>query len=115
MIRRALFCTLSKALQRYCGKFANTTDAYSKTDLRSLPAIPMEQAEDELVSFQSGKQRKLPPGIVVYEDIQLYFQNLSNAERPNRGLEIGTGQRLLFSTLTERIATSGDENGLFLF
>ena len=33
MIRRALFCTLSKAMQRYCGKFAKTTDAYSRTDL----------------------------------------------------------------------------------
>ena len=31
MIRRALFCTLSKAMQRYCGKFAKTTDAYSRT------------------------------------------------------------------------------------
>ena len=36
MIRRALFCTLSKALQRYCGKFAKTTEAYSRTDDDSL-------------------------------------------------------------------------------
>ena len=49
MIRRALFCTLSKAMQRYCGKFAKTTDAYSRTDLSRLKLVNV--AGDDYQSY----------------------------------------------------------------
>ena len=75
MIRRALSCTLSTAIQRYCGRFAKTTNAYSRTNLcrEQYTATKSPSCTPQPFSFLRAQRRQFDFSLCMYVCMYMYM------------------------------------------